>query len=65
MNAIKYNADCSVLVSASYDSTVCIWDVRARNAYTPIQVLKEFKDSVTSIVVSDHEIIAGYNCFSL
>lgn len=32
---------------------------RQRNAYKPIQVLDDFKDSVTSLVVSGHEIIAG------
>ncbi|RQM15480.1 hypothetical protein DD237_005915 [Peronospora effusa] len=31
----------------------------ARNAYMPIQVLDDFRDSVTSMVVTDHEIIAG------
>ncbi|KAJ8525268.1 hypothetical protein ON010_g15847 [Phytophthora cinnamomi] len=31
----------------------------ARNAYMPIQVLDDFKDSVMSMVVTEHEIIAG------
>jgi mitogen-activated protein kinase organizer 1 len=56
---VRYNGDASVLFSGSYDKTVRAWDIRARNAYAPIQVLDEFKDSVTSLVVSDHEIIAG------
>jgi mitogen-activated protein kinase organizer 1 len=60
VNCVRYNADSSVLFSGSYDKTVRAWDIRARNAYMPIQVLDDFKDSVTSLVVSDHEIIAGY-----
>lgn len=59
VNCVRYNADSSVLLSGSYDKTVRAWDIRARNAYMPIQVLDDFKDSVTSLVVSDHEIIAG------
>ncbi|KAF0690385.1 Aste57867_18220 [Aphanomyces stellatus] len=59
INAVRYNDDCSVLVSASYDSTVRLWDVRARNSFAPIQVLDHFKDSVTSVHVAEHEIIAG------
>ncbi|KAF4319806.1 hypothetical protein G195_004769 [Phytophthora kernoviae 00238/432] len=59
VNCVRYNADSSVLLSGSYDKTIRAWDIRARNAYTPIQVLDDFKDSVTSMVVTDHEIIAG------
>ncbi|KAF1330213.1 Mitogen-activated protein kinase organizer, partial [Globisporangium splendens] len=49
----------SVLLSGSYDKTIRAWDMRARNTHLPIQVLDDFKDSVTSMVISDHEIIAG------
>ncbi|KAF1780120.1 FAD-linked oxidoreductase-like [Phytophthora cactorum] len=59
VNCVRYNADSSVLLSGSYDKTIRAWDIRARNAYTPIQVLDDFRDSVTSMVVTDHEIIAG------
>ncbi|TMW63253.1 hypothetical protein Poli38472_002194 [Pythium oligandrum] len=59
VNCVRYNADGSVLLSGSYDKTVRCWDIRARNSYLPIQTLDEFKDSVTSLVVSDHEIVAG------
>lgn len=31
----------------------------AKNAFLPIQILDDFKDSVTSVTVTDHEIIAG------
>ncbi|KAJ0408528.1 hypothetical protein P43SY_006458 [Pythium insidiosum] len=59
INCVRFNADSSVLLSGSYDKTVRAWDVRARNSFRPIQVLDEFKDSVTSLVVTGHEIIAG------
>ncbi|CAI5720063.1 unnamed protein product [Hyaloperonospora brassicae] len=59
VNCVRYNADSSVLLSGSYDKTVRAWDMRARNSYVPIQVLDDFRDSVTSMVVAEHEIIAG------
>ncbi|TYZ58564.1 hypothetical protein PybrP1_007282 [[Pythium] brassicae (nom. inval.)] len=65
VNCVRYNVDSTVLLSGSYDKTIRAWDLRhaalplQRNAYTPIQVLDDFKDSVTAMVVSDHEIIAG------
>lgn len=31
----------------------------------PIQVMDDFKDSVTSMVVTDHEIIAGWASFRM
>jgi mitogen-activated protein kinase organizer 1 len=59
INCVKYNMDCSVLVSASNDATVKMWDCRS-NMRTPIQVIsKVFKDSVTSLAVTDHEIMAA------
>ncbi|KDO17974.1 hypothetical protein SPRG_16626 [Saprolegnia parasitica CBS 223.65] len=59
VNAVEYNDDCSVVASASYDSTVRLWDMRSRNSFAPIQVLDHFKDSVTSVKMTDHEIITG------
>jgi hypothetical protein len=44
---------------ADLRETLCCPNARARNTYMPIQVLDDFKDSVTSMVVTDHEIIAG------
>lgn len=48
----------SVIVSASYDGTVKIWDVKS-NANKPIMTFDEAKDSVTDVVVDDGEIISG------
>ncbi|ETV95255.1 hypothetical protein H310_11160 [Aphanomyces invadans] len=59
VNAVEFNEDCTVLASASYDSTVRLWDVRARNSFVPIQTLDHFTDSVTAVRVADHQIIAS------
>ncbi len=34
---VRFNADCTVVGSSSYDATVRLWDLRS-NAYEPIQV---------------------------
>ena len=49
------NCFCSL---GSYDSTVRIWDCKSRT-YDPIQVMEEAKDSITSLFVSNHEILTG------
>ncbi|KAB8360881.1 hypothetical protein FH972_024615 [Carpinus fangiana] len=48
----------SVVLSGSLDSTVRLWDSKASNP-KPIMVLSEAKDSVSSLVVMDHEIMTG------
>lgn len=58
INAVKYNKESSIVVTASFDSTVRLWDVKAKSR-DPVQILDEAKDSVSSLSVSDHEIITG------
>lgn len=48
----------SVVVSGSYDSTVKLWDTKARSE-RPLMTLSEAKDSVSTIDVSGTEIVAG------
>jgi mitogen-activated protein kinase organizer 1 len=50
INAVAISQDSEAYLSASYDSTVRIWDGRSRS-YAPIQTLKEAKDSVTDVHV--------------
>ena len=58
INAVNMNTDSTVLLSASYDQTVRLWDLRS-NSYDPIQILDDFKDSVTSVQTTSYEIICG------
>ena len=58
VNAVTYAAECSVLISASYDTTVRCWDCRSRNA-APIQVLADSADSVSSVTASGHEVVTS------
>lgn len=41
INAIAFNEDCSILLTASYDKTVALWDLKSA-AREPIQVLDDF-----------------------
>lgn len=58
VTCVKYNEESTVAVSGSLDNTVMCWDVRSR-AQTPIQTLKEAKDCISSVRVTDHEILTG------
>ena len=58
INSIALNEDSSVLFTASYDKTLSAWDLRS-NSREPIQVLRDFTDSVTSVVATHSTIIAG------
>ena len=58
INAVKFNADASVIISAAYDQKVKLWDNRSATR-DPIQTLADFKDSVTSLSVTATAIVAG------
>mmetsp|Transcript_14765 Transcript_14765/g.39830 ORF Transcript_14765/g.39830 Transcript_14765/m.39830 type:complete len:322 (-) Transcript_14765:356-1321(-) len=57
VNAVTYAANDDCLVTAGYDQCVKIWDCKSRSM-DPMQTMKAFKDSVTSVVVRNAEIIA-------
>lgn len=44
--------------AGSLDSTVRIWDCKSQST-KPIQVFEEARDSISSVLVAGHEIIAG------
>ncbi|CAG9771201.1 unnamed protein product [Ceutorhynchus assimilis] len=58
VSCVKFNEESSVVISGSHDNTVMCWDARSRNQ-TAFQTLKEAKDCVNSIKVSEHEILTG------
>lgn len=58
INAVCMNEDATVLFTGSYDSTVCLWDLRA-SGRDPIQVLSDSKDSVTTVALTKNEILVG------
>ncbi|KAJ8958820.1 hypothetical protein NQ318_019580 [Aromia moschata] len=58
VTCVKYNEESTVVVSGSLDNTVMCWDIKSRSQ-TPVQTLKEAKDCVSSVQVTDHEILTG------
>jgi len=58
INTVAMNKESTLLFTGSYDSTVCIWDLRA-GAREPIQILTQSKDSITSICLTESEIVVG------
>ncbi|KAL0279671.1 UNVERIFIED_CONTAM: hypothetical protein PYX00_001176 [Menopon gallinae] len=58
VSCVKYNEESTVAVSGSHDNTVICWDIKGRKN-EPIQILREAKDCITSIQVTDHEILVG------
>ncbi|CAH1117382.1 unnamed protein product [Phaedon cochleariae] len=58
VTCVKYNEESTVAISGSLDNTVMCWDIRSRSQ-VPIQTLKDAKDCITSLLVTDHEIFTG------
>lgn len=58
VTCVKYNEESTVAVSGSLDNTVMCWDLKSRRN-EPIQVLNDAKDCITSLQVTDHEILTG------
>ena len=58
VNAVAYNDDYSILLSASYDKMVCCWDMRSRNT-APVQTLTDSADSVSAVASSSHYMHAS------
>eukprot|EP01038_Epipyxis_sp_PR26KG_P013112 gene13112-17576_t len=58
VNSIVLNEESTLLFSASYDQSVKIWDLRG-SSFNPVQVLSDFKDSVTSVSITSDSILAS------
>ncbi|XP_038626668.1 WD repeat domain-containing protein 83 isoform X1 [Tachyglossus aculeatus] len=58
VNCVQFNEEATVILSGSIDTSIRCWDCRSRRP-DPIQIMDEAKDGVSSVKVSDHEILAG------
>ncbi|XP_015791163.1 WD repeat domain-containing protein 83 isoform X3 [Tetranychus urticae] len=58
INCVQFNEESTVILSGSVDCTVKTWDCKSKSR-DPIQIFNEAKDSITSIAVSNYEIITG------
>ncbi|XP_021025204.1 WD repeat domain-containing protein 83 [Mus caroli] len=58
VNTVQFNEEATVILSGSIDSSVRCWDCRSRKP-EPVQTLDEARDGISSVKVSDHEILAG------
>lgn len=47
-----------MVISGSRDNSVMCWDVRSR-AQEAVQILREAKDTISSVRVTDHEILSA------
>ncbi|XP_013163332.1 PREDICTED: WD repeat domain-containing protein 83 [Papilio xuthus] len=56
VTCVKFNEESTMVVSGSVDNTVAFWDVVSRRQ-EPVQVLKDAKDTITSIQVTNNEIL--------
>lgn len=58
VTCVKFNEESTVAISGSLDNTVMCWDLKSRRN-EPVQVLNDAKDCITSLQVTDHEILTG------
>jgi mitogen-activated protein kinase organizer 1 len=58
INCVDMNTEGCVLLTGSDDSTAKLWDLRS-NSRTPLQILNEFQDSVTSVHIIDNQKLLG------
>ncbi|XP_007667527.1 WD repeat domain-containing protein 83 isoform X2 [Ornithorhynchus anatinus] len=58
VNCVQFNEEATVILSGSIDTSIRCWDCRSRRP-DPVQIMDEAKDGVSSVKVSDHEILAG------
>lgn len=54
----RFNEESSMVISGSRDNLVMLWDVRSK-MLEPVQCLNEAKDSISSVRISNHEILTA------
>ncbi|XP_043278030.1 WD repeat domain-containing protein 83 isoform X2 [Venturia canescens] len=58
VTCVRFNEESSMIISGSRDNSVMCWDVRSKQQ-DPVQTLDEAKDAISSVRVSDHEILTA------
>jgi mitogen-activated protein kinase organizer 1 len=58
VNCVKFNEESTVAISGSVDTTVRCWDCRSKKPEA-FQIMNDGKDSISSVQVTDHEILTG------
>ncbi|XP_020282555.1 WD repeat domain-containing protein 83 [Pseudomyrmex gracilis] len=62
VTTVRFNEESSMIISGSRDNSVMLWDARSK-AQEAVQILSDAKDAISSIKVSDHEILsASFDC---
>ncbi|XP_068627324.1 WD repeat domain-containing protein 83 [Battus philenor] len=56
VTCVKFNEESSMAITGSVDNTVAYWDVASRRQ-EPVQVLKDAKDTITAIQVTNNGIM--------
>ncbi|CAG4995323.1 unnamed protein product [Parnassius apollo] len=56
VTCVKFNEESTMAISGSVDNTVAFWDTLSRRQ-EPVQVLKDAKDTITAVQVTNHEIL--------
>ncbi|EZA59260.1 WD repeat domain-containing protein [Ooceraea biroi] len=58
VTTVRFNEESSMIVSGSRDNSVMCWDGRSKSQEA-VQCLSDAKDSISSVRVSDHEILSA------
>lgn len=58
INTMAVNRAENVIATGSFDNSVKLWDLLS-SQHKPIQVLDDFKDSVTKVLFTEDQLIAG------
>lgn len=53
-----------MIATGSFDNSVKLWDIMSPS-FKPIQVLDDFKDSITKVMFTEDKIIAAYVFFKV
>ncbi|KAJ1814769.1 hypothetical protein LPJ56_004760, partial [Coemansia sp. RSA 2599] len=58
VDCVAVNGEATVVVSGSFDKTVAVWDTRSTQ-HVPMQVMDDAGDGISSVVMTDMEIVSG------